>query len=136
MLSSDQQSPDQLACRLALMAWEQGHQVGILTADDQAAKALDDLMWQYPGGRFLPHSRKDVDPSVPVRIGTRLDHIKGAADLLINMTLVEISEPEQFSRILEIVPAIETERVASREKFRAYRKLGLSPVSHEMSAKK
>ena len=53
-------SAEQLACRLSLMAWEQGHRVSVLAPDENAARSLDELMWDYPAGRFLPHERAEA----------------------------------------------------------------------------
>ena len=47
------------------------------------------------------------------------------------MTL-DVSEMLLFRRVLEIVPAEPGQRDASREKFRNYRALGLSPETHPM----
>ena len=68
VLSRDSQTAERLACRLALMAWEQGKQIAVLTENADEVQKLDALMWDYPPGRFLPHSTNFSDPSAPVRI--------------------------------------------------------------------
>ena len=55
-----------------------------------------------------------------------------AADVIINLENRAVPEPGRFRRLLELVPAGDAERKASRLKFRAYREIGLQPVSHEM----
>ena len=136
VLGSAEQSAQQLACRLAMMAWEQGYRIAVMVEDQQQAHSLDELMWELPAGRFLPHAL-DSDPSAaPVRIGTTLDRIDSETDVIINLTAGEIREPERFKRLLEIVPANEAERAASRIKFRAYRNRNLDPVSHPMGKSK
>jgi DNA polymerase-3 subunit chi len=130
VLGGSGKSPERLACRLALMAWEQGNRIAVLTENKADAKQLDELMWESPADRFLPHSTDFMDQSAPVRIGTAEAGLPVDCEVLINLTATPVPEPSRFRRLLEIVPATESERTASREKFRTYRNLGLSPVSH------
>ena len=121
---------EQLACRLALMAWEQGHQIAVLTETTDIANKLDELMWDYPAGRFLPHSAEPGDTRAPVIIGTSDMPIQQDKEVIINLTSTAISEPDRFKRLLEIVPGSPSQRTASRHKFRSYREQGLDPASH------
>lgn len=132
VLASSGLSAERLACRLAMMAWEQGHKVVVLTASEKDAATLDEIMWDFPAGRFLPHSRVETDVETPVRIETHGADIAVERDLVINLTDHPVSDPERFSRLLEIVPGEEQRRKASRQKFRAYRDLGLDPLSHQI----
>mgnify|MGYP001822432968 CR=1 FL=1 len=136
VLGSAEQSPQQLACRLAMMAWEKGHRIAVMVEDQDQAHTLDELMWEYPAGRFLPHALASGTSTAPVRIGTTLEGMPDEVDVVINLTSREISKPEQFRRLLEIVPASDAERTASRNKFRAYRNQNLNPVSHPMGKSK
>lgn len=132
VLANAGQSAERLACQLAMMAWEQGHRVAVLTEDEHAARALDETMWDYPAGRFLPHATNASDDETPVSIDTNLADIEQGRSVLINLSDSPVDAPGRFKRLLEIVPAAEQKRLASREKFRAYRKLGLDPASHKM----
>jgi len=123
-------TPEQLACRLALMAWEQGHRIVVLTETADLANKLDDLMWDYPAGRFLPHSTEAGDTRAPVIIGQSDMPIPGDSEIIINLTGSAIAEPDRFKRLLEIVPGSPAQRTASRHKFRSYREQGLDPASH------
>ena len=51
VLQDETQSADLLACKLALMAWEQGKRIMVLAASGTECKRLDELMW---------NTRKDV----------------------------------------------------------------------------
>lgn len=130
VLARPDQSAEQLACRLAMMAWEQGHRIAVLAADEDGAKALDELMWDFPPGRFLPHRRGMSDPGTPVGIDVHDTDIPEGRDVVINLTDTAVPDPGRFSRLLEIVPAEESNRVASRRKYREYRDLGLEPAHH------
>lgn len=122
-----------LACRLALMALERNQKIFVITGSESEGKQLDELMWQYPEGRLLPHAMvTDRDSAkAPVKIGT-LSGLK-PADVVINLCPEAVPQPERFSRLLEIVPYADDEKAASRVKFRDYRNLGLNPRTHEIN---
>ncbi len=132
VLQDETQSADLLACRLALMAWEQGKRIMVLAASDTECKRLDELMWEHPQGRFLPHTLAH-DLTTGVMIGTVAELDRHASDVLINLTPTAIPEPGRFQRLLELVPANDNQRKASREKFRDYRACGMEPVTHPIN---
>ena len=133
VLQDPSQSIELIACQLALKAWEQGNRTVVAMADEAAASRMDSLMWEYPEGRFLPHAcvRKAMD--APILIGTLAELEAASAEVLINLTPQAIDRPQRFQRLLEFVPAEEGRKQASREKFRAYRSLGLEPVTHALN---
>jgi DNA polymerase-3 subunit chi len=121
-----------LACQLALMAWERGHRVAVVTDSGDDAGALDELMWSWPRNRFVPHQRVDqgLSGTAPVTIGV-MESLKDA-DVVINLCIQPVPEPQRFNRLLEIVPQKPEDRQASRQKFRAYRQLGIEPATHNI----
>lgn len=125
-------SAELLACRLALMAWQQGHRIMVVAENDSDIDRLDALMWEHPQGRFLPHGKKSQGPA-PVLLGRLAQLEEDDADVVINLTREPVPQPHRFQRLLEMVPASEEQRQASRDKFREYRRLGLKPESHPMS---
>ena len=132
VLARTTQSAEQLSCRLAMMAWEQGHRVAVCTGSDQAARRLDEMMWDDPPGRFLPHASGADDGAAPVQILAGHADIAPHRDLVINLCPDAVPDPERFARLCEIVPADSAQRKASRGKYRIYRELGLSPETHSM----
>ena len=132
VLDNPEQSAEHFACQLAMMAWEQGHHVAVLTADEHEADSLDEIMWNFPHGRFLPHARGKADSNTAVCIETHDAEIQADRDVAINLADCAVSEPGRFKRLLEIVPSTEHKRLASRHKFREYRNLGLNPESHKI----
>ena len=132
ILTSPDRSPEQLACHLALRAWEQGHRVSVLTNSAGEAEQLDAFMWEFPPERFLPHGVGAAARSAPVRITPLSEGTADDVDVVINLTASPVAEPERFSRLLEIVPAETGRREQSRGKFRHYRSLGLSLETHEI----
>lgn len=127
-------APDagRFACRLAMMAWEKGHQVLLRARDDDEARALDELMWDFPPGRFLPHGRGEAGADAPVRIDSA-DSTADDRDLVINLADSPVPEPARYRRLLEIAPPGTERREASRRKYKRYRELGLNPSHHAIS---
>lgn len=125
--------PNKVACSLTLTMLERNQRVFITTANETAGKQLDELMWQHPEGRFLPHAltgSKDADKAM-VNIG--MLSALNPVDVVINLCPEAVPQPERFSRILEIVPYANEERKASRVKFQAYREDGLTPRTQEIN---
>ena len=125
-------SPGRLACRLSLMAWEQGHRVAVLAGSEEDAAALDELMWEFPPDRFLPHALGAADAGAPVSIVPDAGQLTAEREVVINLAAAAVPEPGRFQRLLEIVPADAGRKQSSRDKFRQYRDWGLSPGSHEI----
>jgi DNA polymerase-3 subunit chi len=125
------QSAEQVACILAMKAWAQGHRVAVCAPTEQAVHRLDEMMWDQPTGRFLPHETDDGS-TAPVLIRHGNTGIPGDRDLVINLCIEPVPEPERFSRLCEVVPAQPEQRTASRNKYRAYRDKQLSPETHEI----
>jgi DNA polymerase-3 subunit chi len=121
-------SAHQLTCRLAMMAWEQGHRIAVITADPGEAESLDETMWDYPAGRFLPHQKGPSPTNAPICIEVTGADIQPDRDVVINLADGAVSDPSRFKRLLEIVPGAEQKRQAARDKFRAYRNMGLDPA--------
>lgn len=126
-------SADHLACRLAMMAWERRQQVFIVATSDAHLAKLDELMWQYPPDRFLPHTLATDQNArkAPVTMGLSSD-LK-AVNVVINLCPEAIPQAARFNRILEIVPFIQEQRDASRAKYKTYLQLGLKPQTHEIT---
>jgi DNA polymerase III subunit chi len=140
VLGDSAPSAQHLACRLSLMAWEQGHCVSVLAPDERAARSLDELMWDYPPGRFLPHEQvpgaahdePGPDSPAPIVIVSSADRVGADRNVVVNLAGEAVPDPGRFRRVLEIVPAEPRLREASRDKYRCYRKLGLQPIKHDI----
>ena len=133
VLQDASQSPELIACQLAVKAWEQGNRTLVVVIDESATIRMDSLLWEQPQGRFLPHARMGMGQDAPILIGTS-DHLASAnVEVLINLTPQAVDHPQRFERLLELVPADAGLKQASREKFRAYKSLGLEPVTHALN---
>lgn len=125
-----------LACRLAEKAFAQSSRVLLLTADDEEARQVDDLLWTFRDRSFVPHEL--VTPgrasNSPVLIGTPESAAGGSADILINVSDRMPEDCMRYARIVEAVDGEPARRQAGRERYRAYRERGLTLESHNVGA--
>ncbi len=125
------QSAEQVACILAMKAWAQGHRIAVCAPGEQAVRGLDEMMWDQPPGRFLPHATEGGGDA-PVVICNGNAGIPQDRDLVINLCIEPVPEPQRFDRLCEVVPAQPEQRTASRDKYRAYRENRLALETHEI----
>ena len=123
------------ACRLAEKAYHLNHSVHLHTESAAAAGALDELLWTFRQGSFVPHEIVAVGstPTSPVTIG----HGAGtppAADLLVNLSESLPEVTGRFARIAEIVDGSESGRKLGRDRFRRYRERGTEPTTHNIES--
>lgn len=126
------QSRLMFACRLAEKAWRLDNTVHILAGDEQAARDLDELLWTFRDGSFVPHERIGAgDAESPVTIGTPHHNCAGK-DLLINLADDMPRAIDAFPRIAELVTSDEETRVAGRRRFAEYREQGHELATHKV----
>lgn len=144
-----------LACRLADKAYRLGHHVYIHTESQEQAAYLDDLMWTFSQGSFLPHALVGTTREPPpVLIGHDTDDTQGRAeakgsasvaggrmpgaapmtgtDVLINLAGSVPSFFSRFERVAEIVDQSDTQKQVARERYRFYRDRGYALQSHNV----
>jgi DNA polymerase-3 subunit chi len=122
------------ACRLAEKAWRLDNTVHIETADDATARELDELLWTFRDGSFVPHERLAAsmdEPDSPVTVGAGPTNLAGR-DLLINLNDAVPASIDAFPRIAELVTSDEETRARGRERFAEYRNLGHELETHDV----
>ncbi len=122
------------ACRLAEKAYRLEHRVHLLTADEGAAKRLDELLWSFRDGSFVPHDRLGAGqpvPEAPVTLSAAPE-LPESADLLINLAANAAPAGDAFPRIAELVTSDEKTRTDGRRRFAAYRDRGHDIETHKL----
>jgi DNA polymerase-3 subunit chi len=122
-----------LTCRLSEKAFKQGHQVFINTASGQQLKQLDDMLWTFRDGSFLPHGvyEEDTDSTHPVLLGHDVEP-DGPSDVLVNLSNEVPAFFSRFNRVAELVGGDETQRAAARERYRFYKDRGYTLNTHNL----
>jgi DNA polymerase-3 subunit chi len=134
LLGTNGDSRERIACRLAEKAWRLGNRVYLLAPDKPVALELDELLWTFSQGSFVPHAvyvdDSDADTH-PVLIG----HNEPPAvlhDVLISLAPEVPAWFSRFLRIAELVGATEDDKVRGRERFRFYRERGYPLETHNL----
>ena len=127
------------ACRLSRKIWSatpEGEPVrSIVMVGDQAdLKRLDALLWAFSKTDFLPHCFADheIASETPIVLTndfsapalTNLPHADVLIHLGTQMPKDVAALTARFPRIVEVVTVNEAERLAGRERYKAYRDLG------------
>lgn len=122
------------ACRLAEKAYRLNNTVHIEAATDADVRRLDDLLWTFRDGSFVPHEVLDQatpNPRSPVRIASGSEDPR-PCDLLINLCDEIPSCAEAFPRVAELVSSDDPCKQESRKRFAAYRDLGHTLETHNV----
>ena len=131
---SGDQARRQFACRLAEKAYRLKNTVYIEVNDAATAQVMDELLWTFRDGSFVPHDRLSSaagDPVSPVTIGfDAADNLN--ADLVINLTNDLPRTMNTSTRIAEIVTSDDDGKLYSRRKYAAYRKDGHTLETHKI----
>ena len=129
-----QHSRQTFACRLAEKAYRLDKTVHILTRNRSDAERLDELLWTFRDGSFVPHERLDGrggPVESPVTIGCEGDAVE-PRDLLINLCDDIPGCAEAFPRVAELVTSDDDCKQLSRRRFAAYRDQGHSLETHNL----
>jgi DNA polymerase-3 subunit chi len=136
---SESESDDarlKVACRIVEKAVLEKNHVFINSASESEARTLDELLWTFSQGSFIPHRivqhAPSEPPAEPVLIGLAAQPVGERWDVLINL---DAEVPEYFSRyrrVAEIVDGDAARREKSRERYRFYRDRGYNLQTHQV----
>jgi DNA polymerase-3 subunit chi len=122
-------------CQLIEQVYGQGRRIYVNLGQDAEARHLDQLLWNYREGSFVPHGLlSEADPKItPVLLGSGWDPID-ENDVLITLAPVAPEFFRRFQRVAEIIDQDPERLRAGRERYRWYRDLGCDLRVHEMTA--
>lgn len=121
-------NPVGYACRLVEGFYLSRQTVHVHTADEAQARALDDALWSFRAGSFVPHHLSGSHGEAPVWIGWPGAAPAAPAEVLVN--LGADVDGAGYSRIAELVPADPAGRAAARSRYRQYRERGHELLEH------
>jgi len=124
------------ACRLVEKAYRLKHSIFVNAESQPQAQQLDELLWTFRDGSFIPH--EIVAPgfevpqgAAPILIGPDADPASNM-DLLVNLAATVPGCLDRFDRAAEVVDSDAERRKAARERFKFYRERGYALESHKL----
>ena len=132
--SQSEQGRQAFACKLAEKAFRLGFKTYILTNSLHQAQQMDNTLWTFRPGSFVPHEiYQDNLPGTAnaVIIGTQQPPAPWQ-HTLINLSTYCPEKIEQSKQIFELLDNDETQKQAGRLRYRHYQSLGITPNTHKM----
>jgi DNA polymerase-3 subunit chi len=125
-----------LACRLAEKAYLAAQSVLIWHAEPEEARTLDEMLWTFRDGSFVPHELLAAGGpagEAPVLLSAG-EPAPQKVDVLINLAPDVPPVIDSAGRVVEIIDGDESRRRAGRARFKFYRDRGLQPASHNIQS--
>lgn len=125
------------SCRLIEKIYKTGHKILLHVQDEQQAEIMDDLLWTWRQGSFIPHEHCQAGKSAesPVIINYHPEPETDMQDVLINLAPEVPLFFSQFDRVAEIIDQNEQTRQSGRERYRFYQERGYPLESHDIGTR-
>jgi len=128
------QERDEFACKLIEKAYRSGCFCYVLTENAAQSQKIDDLLWTFRAGSFIPHQIYTGElPALEKVI------LIGSLDVpeLWQKTVINLSSycPKQFDnieRILEILDNSEATKELGRNRYRQYQQSDITITTHKI----
>ncbi len=125
--------PQTFTCRLLRKAWRQGVRVQV-TAPAETLDALDRQLWAFDERDFVPHARLPAaSPALRERspIWLTPEVVGGRAPrVVVNLDEQAPTDLAGLDRLIEVVSTDAEQADRGRQRWRAYKALGLSIKHH------
>lgn len=121
------------ACKLIEKAYRSGSFCYVLTDDAEQSRTIDDLLWTFRPGSFIPHQIYTGEPpelEKVILIGS-LAAPEHWQKILFNLSSHYPDLGSQTERILEILDNSETTKEAGRNRYRQYQQSGMTITTHK-----
>jgi len=121
------------ACKLIEKAYRSGSFCYVLTDSAEQSRIIDDLLWTFRAGSFIPHQIYTGEPpdiEKVILIGS-LNAPEHWQKILFNLSSRYPDVGPQTERILEILDNSETTKEAGRNRYRQYQQSGMTVTTHK-----
>jgi len=119
-------------CKLIEKSYRSGCFCYVLTDSPEQSRLLDDLLWTFRAGSFIPHQLYTGEPPAIekiILIGSIVPP-DGWQENVINLSSQCPQNFRQIERILEILDNSEAGKAAGRQRYRQYQQAGLDMATH------
>lgn len=119
-------------CRLVEKAHGAGLRAFVLASDTEQCDRLDEQLWTFRQGSFIPHARAEARDIEPIALGMKPTAAEATDQVLFNLTEQTPEGWQQWPRLVEIIDQREGVVREGRSRFRHYREAGVTPQTHEL----
>ncbi|MGW8312927.1 MAG: DNA polymerase III subunit chi [Desulfuromonadales bacterium] len=123
-----------ILCDLAEEYYAAGQRVVVMVRDDNQGVTLDQFMWTWKKGSFVPHVYQSGSVEChdePVVIVAEEENPNGAEVLLLGVPCA-LEFIRHFRHVIDFAETFDDAHLTeSRERFRNYREHGFAPVMRE-----
>jgi DNA polymerase III subunit chi len=122
------------ACKLIEKAYRSGSFAYILTDALEQSQLIDDLLWTFRAGSFIPHQMyTGAQPSVEniALIGSSQPPVHWQKTV-VNLSSQIPQDFQQSERILEILDNSEQTKAWGRQRYRQYQQAGFEIATHKL----
>ena len=107
------------ACEIAERTYVRGDRVQMVVADQEQAVRLDDLLWTFRPGSFVPHGflKGDKDDLPPPVVITIIEEKIRGFECLLMLDYCKVETVGQFSRAIHLVVADNRERLEASRRY-------------------
>jgi len=120
-------------CRLVEKIYRLNHRIYIRTETASDNRVLDDLLWTFRAGSFVPHAIDTGSNPEPVLIGNAESRPQ-MPEILFNLQSNPVQSLDAYKRVIEIIDASSDLRQLGRTKYKFYRDAGLNIETHRIAA--
>ncbi len=135
VLSSESQTERlQFACKLIEKIYRNGQFCYVLTDTAQQSQQIDDLLWTFRAGSFVPHEIfQGQSPEFDNLVLIGSDTIPEKwLQVVINLSATIPQQFKQCEKILEILDNSEATKQMGRERYRQYKQARLEIITHKL----
>lgn len=121
------------ACKLIEKAYRSGCFCYVLTDSAEQSRIIDDLLWTFRAGSFIPHQiyAGELPELEQVILIGSLNAPEHWQKVLFNLSSRYPDVVPQTERILEILDNSETTKEAGRARYRQYQQSGMKITTHK-----
>ena len=126
-----------VACKITEKAYKLGKRVFILTSTAEESQALDNLLWSFKQGSFIPHeivdsTQQQTTEVLPNSVLIGASTSTTSATVLINLSTELPDNMDRFERIVEIIDQDVQIKQAGRQRYKAYQSQNFQLKTHNL----
>ncbi len=132
--SQSQQERQTFACKLIEKVYRSGQFCYVLTGSEQQSQQIDNQLWVFRAGSFIPH--QIYHDELPQYKRTILIGTEPIPDqwqkVVVNLSSTQPQQTGHCERILEILDNSEATKQMGRNRYRYYQQAGLEITTHKL----